>query len=63
MQRLWDDPALAAQMGSMAVERFQQLFTAESMARRHSELYREVLAEHLWGENSQLAVENAERLI
>lgn len=63
MQRLWDDPALAAQMGSRAVERFQQLFTAESMAHRHSELYREVLAEHLWGDNSQLAVENAERFI
>lgn len=63
MQRLWDDSTLAAQMGSKAVERFHQLFTAESMARRHSELYREVLAEHSWEESSQLAVENVERLI
>ncbi|PJI48441.1 MAG: glycosyl transferase family 1 [Pseudomonas sp.] len=63
MQRLWDDTALAAQMGSKAIERFRQLFTAESMARRHADLYREVLAECAWGENKQLAVENAERLI
>lgn len=63
MQRLWDDPLLAAQMGAKAVERFRQLFTAESMARRHSELYREVLEERSWGESRQLATETVERLI
>lgn len=45
MQRLWDDPSLAAQMGAKADRRFFQLFTAENMARNHSELYREVVAE------------------
>ncbi len=63
MQRLWDNAELASQMGLKAIERFQQLFTAEGMARRHSELYREILAERAWEGSDRLAVENAERLI
>ena len=62
MQRLWDDPVLAGRMGAKAVERFQYLFTAESMARRHSELYREVLAERSWGQDARLAADNVEPL-
>lgn len=63
MQRLWDKPGMASQMGLNAVARFRQLFTAESMARRHSELYREILTERSWRSSSQFSVENAERLI
>lgn len=63
MQTLWDTPDLAAQMGTKAGERFCQLFTAEGMARRHSELYREVLAKHCWEDSGRLAAESAEPLI
>lgn len=62
MQQLWNDPARASQMGSKAVARFSQLFTAESMAERHSELYRSVLSQRCWKESCHLPAEGAERL-
>ena len=42
MRTLWEQPELAAAMGRRAAERYQQLFTAERMARSYVELYREL---------------------
>lgn len=43
MQLLWSNPEKAALMGARALARYRKLFTAESMARHHSDLYREIL--------------------
>ncbi|WP_324727260.1 glycosyltransferase family 4 protein [Pseudomonas chlororaphis] len=45
MRQLWDNPEQAAQMGLKAEARYQQLFTADEMGRRWSELYQELLEE------------------
>ena len=45
MQRLWDDPALAARFGAAARERYEKLFTAEAMGAAYAGLYRRLVAE------------------
>ena len=45
LRTLWDNPALAVQMGQRAEQRYRQLFTAERMGRQIAALYRELLAE------------------
>ncbi|AIS10151.1 glycosyl transferase family 1 [Pseudomonas chlororaphis subsp. aurantiaca] len=45
MRQLWDSPGQAAQMGLKAEARYRQLFTADEMGRRWSELYQELLEE------------------
>ncbi|MDL2357159.1 MAG: glycosyltransferase family 4 protein [Pseudomonadota bacterium] len=42
MRTLWDNPALAQQMGQRAEARYQQLFTADRMADSYAALYREL---------------------
>ncbi|HEY8025545.1 MAG TPA: glycosyltransferase family 4 protein [Burkholderiaceae bacterium] len=44
MRRVGTDSQLAAEMGQRARERFDELFTAQQMARSYVELYRQVLA-------------------
>ena len=44
MRRLWEDPAAAAEMGRRAALRFEQLFTADDMARAYAEVYRKLLS-------------------
>ncbi len=44
MRTLWDNPELARAMGRRAEQRFEELFTAETMARNYTELYRELVA-------------------
>lgn len=44
MRRVGTDAQLAAEMGQRARERFDELFTAQQMARSYVELYRQVLA-------------------
>jgi len=44
LRTLWDDPALARQMGRRAAARYRQLFTAGQMAASYTELYRELVA-------------------
>jgi rhamnosyl/mannosyltransferase len=45
MRTLWENPQLAAQMGQRAEARYQQLFTADEMGRKWSQLYQELLEE------------------
>jgi rhamnosyl/mannosyltransferase len=44
MRTLWDDPAMAQEMGRRAEARYWQLFTAEQMAERYASLYQELVA-------------------
>jgi glycosyltransferase involved in cell wall biosynthesis len=44
MQTLWDNPALAAEMGQRAEARYHELFTAERMAASYTALYHELVA-------------------
>ncbi len=44
MHTLWDDPALAREMGRRAEARYRQLFTAETMAASYHALYQELVA-------------------
>lgn len=44
MVRLWDKPALAAQMGQFAQKRYQTIFTSEMMARNYVRLYVDVIS-------------------
>jgi rhamnosyl/mannosyltransferase len=44
MRTLWDDPALAQEMGRRAEARYWQLFTAEQMADAYLSLYQELVA-------------------
>jgi glycosyltransferase involved in cell wall biosynthesis len=44
MRTLWDNPALARAMGERAEARYQQLFTAETMASSYNALYHELVA-------------------
>jgi rhamnosyl/mannosyltransferase len=44
MRTLWEQPALAAEMGRRAAARYHELFTAERMAANYAALYREVAA-------------------
>jgi rhamnosyl/mannosyltransferase len=44
MERLRSDGAQAARMGAAARQRFEKLFTAQSMAREYQQLYREICA-------------------
>lgn len=43
MRTLWEQPAMAAQMGQRALARFETVFTAESMASDYAALYRSLL--------------------
>lgn len=45
MRTLWENPLQAAEMGVKAEARYQQLFTADEMGRKWTELYQELLAE------------------
>ncbi|MBH3405986.1 glycosyltransferase family 4 protein [Pseudomonas glycinae] len=45
MRTLWENPALAAEMGLKAEARYRQLFTADEMGRKWTELYQELLEE------------------
>ncbi|MCS0809651.1 glycosyltransferase family 4 protein [Massilia agilis] len=46
MRKLWDNPALAADMGRRAAQRYRELFTSEQMAASYTALYRELVARH-----------------
>ncbi|AMP01147.1 glycosyl transferases group 1 family protein [Collimonas arenae] len=46
MRQLWDDPVLAATMGTRAHARYQKLFTARVMGESYARLYRDVLDMH-----------------
>ena len=43
MQRLWDDPDLAARMGGRARQRYEELFTADVMGAAYAALYRRLV--------------------
>ncbi len=43
MQRLWNNPALAAKYGTAARQRYLNLFTAENMGRAYTEAYKNLL--------------------
>ncbi|APC16774.1 glycosyl transferase family 1 [Pseudomonas frederiksbergensis] len=45
MRALWENPVRAAEMGVKAEARYRQLFTADEMGRKWTELYRELLEE------------------
>jgi rhamnosyl/mannosyltransferase len=45
MRTLWENPERAAAMGVKAEARYRQLFTADEMGRKWTELYQELLAE------------------
>ncbi|MEX5663640.1 glycosyltransferase family 4 protein [Pseudomonas neuropathica] len=45
MRTLWEDPVRAAAMGVKAEARYRQLFTADDMGRKWTELYQELLEE------------------
>ncbi|MEB2650298.1 MULTISPECIES: glycosyltransferase family 4 protein [Pseudomonas] len=45
MRTLWENPERAAAMGIKAEARYRQLFTADVMGRKWTELYQELLAE------------------
>jgi rhamnosyl/mannosyltransferase len=45
MRTLWENPTRAAQMGVKAEARYRQLFTADEMGRKWTELYEELLEE------------------
>lgn len=45
MRTLWEDPVRAATMGVKAETRYRQLFTADDMGRKWTELYQELLEE------------------
>jgi rhamnosyl/mannosyltransferase len=46
MRTLWDNPALAQDMGRRAEARYRQLFTSGQMAAGYVDLYRELVARH-----------------
>jgi rhamnosyl/mannosyltransferase len=43
MRKLWNDPAMAAEMGRRAQARFRELFTADKMTAAYVHLYRRLL--------------------
>lgn len=43
MSTLWNDAVMVDRMGQVALQRFEQLFTAEVMVERYAQLYTEVL--------------------
>lgn len=45
MRTLWENPTLAAQMGVKAEARYRQLFTADEMGRKWTQLYQDLLEE------------------
>ena len=47
LRRLWDDPALASELGRHARERFLELFQAGDMAAKYVRLYEEVARKHI----------------
>jgi rhamnosyl/mannosyltransferase len=44
MDRLWQDPALAADMGRQAQARYWQHFTADQMSRSYFSLYQALVS-------------------
>lgn len=46
MTYLWERPELAAQMGQLAEQRYQDLFTADKMVRSYVDLYHELAHRH-----------------
>jgi rhamnosyl/mannosyltransferase len=45
MRTLWESPTLAAQMGVKAEARYRQLFTADEMGHKWTQLYQDLLEE------------------
>ncbi|MBN3863740.1 glycosyltransferase [Pseudomonas frederiksbergensis] len=45
MRTLWENPTLTAQMGVKAEARYRQLFTADEMGRKWTQLYQDLLEE------------------
>lgn len=43
MNELWNQPAVAASMGEAAAQRFEGMFSADSMAKSYAEIYRSLL--------------------
>jgi len=43
MNHLWNQPAVAASMGEAAARRFEEVFSADSMAKSYAEIYRSLL--------------------
>ena len=43
MQFLWENPAVATEMGKKAEQRYHKLFTARQMAESYTELYSQVI--------------------
>ena len=43
MNQLWHQPAVAASMGEAAAQRFEEVFSADSMAKSYAEIYRSLL--------------------
>ncbi len=43
MRSLWEQPAMAAEMGRRALARFEAQFTAQAMVSAYAEIYREIL--------------------
>lgn len=46
MTTLWNDTALAEQMGAKAEQRYEAVFTAEKMVQGYAALYRDILERH-----------------
>ncbi|MBC7684363.1 MAG: glycosyltransferase, partial [Bdellovibrionales bacterium] len=46
MRTLWENPALAQEMGRRAEARYWELFTAQQMASSYTALYHELVAKH-----------------
>lgn len=46
MTTLWNDRALAAQMGMKAAQRYEEVFTAEKMVASYAALYQDILSKH-----------------
>jgi rhamnosyl/mannosyltransferase len=49
MQKLWDNPQLAGEMGERAGARYRELFTSEQMAASYTALYHELVARRAEG--------------
>lgn len=49
MRTLWDNPALASEMGARAQARYRELFTSEQMAASYAALYHELVARRAEG--------------
>lgn len=44
MKAMWDQPSMAAEMGGRAVERYEKVFTAETMVAAYADIYRVMIS-------------------